>query len=106
MQGSQTEKRNSIRRTGNPTAVEVMDQGRVMRLTQGWVTDRSSGGLSLLLDDGVPVGTIVSVRPQRVSEMTPWVEVEVRSCRTGNGGWVTGTQFLRTPPWSVLLLFG
>ena len=44
--------------------------------------------------------------PAHAPPMTPWTEVEVRSCRQKKDGYEVGCQFVKTPPWSILLLFG
>lgn len=104
--GSVSEKRQAVRRSGNPVEVQVVDPGTKAPLTNGWVLDRSTGGLSLQLFDSLAPNTVVSVRPTKAPDLMPWVEVEVRSCRPQNGGWEIGCKYLRTPPWSVQLLFG
>ena len=38
--------------------------------------------------------------------MTPWVDVEVRMCRALKDGYELGCQFVKTPNWSILLMFG
>jgi hypothetical protein len=105
--GSATEKRSALRRRGNPVKVELSDAEATQEPTEAWVVDRSVGGLCLQVDKGpVPVGTILSVRVSGASRGVPWTQVEVRSCREEGKVWELGCQFLKTPAWSVLLLFG
>jgi hypothetical protein len=105
--GGAAEKRVAFRRQGNPVEVTVAtDNDEKTELTRGWVVDRSSGGLCLSLFQELEVGTVVNVRPRRADPVPPWVRVEVRKCRHLPDGWEVGCQFVRTPPWSVLLLFG
>src|SRR5205807_67771 len=73
---------------------------------RGWVLDRSVGGLCLDLSAAFPEGTRLSLFPTQAPGMTPWTEVEVRSCRQKKDGYEVGCQFVKTPPWSILLLFG
>jgi hypothetical protein len=73
---------------------------------QGWVVDRSVGGLGLRTEVPLPVGAVFNVRPRSATAIVPWTEVEVKSCRQHAAAWEVGLQFVRTPPWSVLLLFG
>ena len=106
-QGSPTEHRKSFRRTGNPIDVQyaLPDAKKQPRL--GWVFDRSVGGLGLVTAEAYSEGTVLAVRPSNGGDVAPWIEIEVRSCRPdSSGGFELGCQFLKTPPWSVLLLFG
>jgi hypothetical protein len=104
--GGSMEKRSALRRQGNPVEVAIADSEGQTELTRGWVVDRSTGGLCLSLFQPLDVGSVVNVRPCRVEPAPPWVRVEVRKCRRQPDGWEVGCQFVRTPPWSVLLLFG
>ena len=106
VQGSTSERRVGARRVGNLVAVSVTDADGQSPPVDGWVADRSVGGLCLRLDAPVGVGTLLNVRPRDASAVVPWTQVEVKSCRQEADGWEIGCQFLRTPPWSVLLLFG
>ena len=44
--------------------------------------------------------------PTNASEQVPWIEIEVRTCRLVEDSWELGCQFVKTPQWSILLLFG
>jgi hypothetical protein len=103
--GSAGEQRQAQRRPGHPVGVLVSDAGVTVAPYQALVTDRSLGGLRLILNEPVAVGTVLSVRPA-TSEMIPWVQVEVKSCRRGDNGWEAGCQFLKVPPTSILWSFG
>ena len=108
-QGSAGEQRSSFRRSGNP--VEVIYSTEEFRKSprRGYVLDRSVGGLRLMLEHELLPGTIVSLRPANASEIIPEVDVEVRSCRrsdTQPGEYDLGCQFVKSPPYSILLLFG
>jgi hypothetical protein len=104
--GSPTEQRKSFRRTGNPTMVYLAQPDCKDQPKQGWVLDRSMGGLCILVDDEVEAGTSLAVIPVNAPPMTPWVDIEVRSCRASHDGFELGCQFVRTPAWSILLMFG
>jgi hypothetical protein len=102
-----TERRNSLRRGGNPLEVNVSDAEAKSEPTRGWVVDRSMGGICLRLEAPVAVGTLLSIRPREACPIIPWTQVEVRDCRPGDANtWEVGCQFVRMPSWSVLLLFG
>ena len=53
----------------------------------------------------IPVGTVLTARP-RVNQNVHSVQLEVRCCRPTREGYLIGCQFLQTPPWNVLMLFG
>jgi hypothetical protein len=104
--GSVTERRCSLRRKGSLVEVQVSDEPATREPVKAWVFDRSMGGLGLLLDDEVTVGTVLSLRARNAPRSTPWVQVAVRSCKKDSAGYEVGCEFLRTPPWNILLLFG
>jgi hypothetical protein len=103
--GSRTERRLAPRRRGNSVEVLIVEQTGQPPL-QGWIVDRSVGGLCLLVEKPFKEGAQVDVRPRNASDTTPWTPVEVRSCRGKNGEWELGCRFVRTPPWNVMMLFG
>jgi hypothetical protein len=105
-QGSVTERRGSARRKGNVVEVLVTGSDTEEEPARGWVVDRSMGGLCLTLNEEVAPGTVLNLKPRNGPPATPWVEVEVRSCKKDRSGYEVGCQFIRTPPWAVLLLFG
>jgi hypothetical protein len=108
--GSTSEQRTAFRRTGNP--IEILftrGQTPAANPERGFVLDRSVGGLRLMITCEVAAGSVLSVRPQNVSPMVPWVQVEVRSCvrsSTQSGEYDVGCRFVKSPPYPVLLLFG
>jgi hypothetical protein len=105
-QGSANEMRKSYRRQGNMTEVNVALDEKKDRPVRAWVLDRSMGGLCLQSSMEIPAGTRVHVLPVNATSMTPWIEIEVRSCRSVQDGFELGCQFVKTPSWSILLLFG
>jgi hypothetical protein len=72
----------------------------------GLVLNRSTGGLGIFADRGIPVGTIVSIRAVEAPFYVPAVEAEVRHCLRATGGYVLGCQFNKELPWSVRVWFG
>lgn len=104
--GSPEEKRQTYRRGGTQIEVYFSTADKKVKGPTGWVFDRSSGGLGLVLPEEFKSGTKLFVLPIGAPEMTPWVEVEVRSSRRISEGFETGCKFPRTPPWTVLLMFG
>jgi hypothetical protein len=63
------------------------------------------GGLGLESDVHLKLGTIVGLRPSRTGQHSPWVQVEIMTCDGEGNTWRVGCRFVRTPPWSVMLLF-
>src|SRR5207253_212568 len=59
------ERRASVRRGGNPVSVLVTPTEHRTDPLSGWVLNRSSGGLGLLVDEALEIGTVVSVQPTR-----------------------------------------
>lgn len=104
--GSATERRASVRRKGKQIKVLISDAEALEAPVEGWVMDRSLGGLCLLVYRVMEPGTILSVRAAAAPQTTPWVQIEVKSSRHQENHWEIGCQYVRTPPWGVLLLFG
>ena len=70
------------------------------------VVNRSAGGLCLETDRPIDATTIVSIRVINAPVTVPWIEVQIRSCRQEDSTWLLGCQFVKPPPWSIMLLFG
>jgi len=105
-EGSPSELRKSMRREGNPTEIFLAKPDNKNKPSRGWVLDRSLGGLYIAVGEEFKPGTKLAVLPANAPPMTPWVDIEVRSCRELKEGYGLGCQFLKTPNWSVLLMFG
>jgi len=103
---SMRERRCHFRRSGNPTQVSIGHPDNPTELARGVVVDRSSGGVCLELTTPLAVGAVVSVRPSAGTGIGGWIEAEVRHCRRDGPAWHVGFKFLRTPPLSVLWMFG
>jgi hypothetical protein len=103
---SAQDRRTNLRRAGNSVSVFISDADARKEPWQGWVIDRSAGGLCITTEQIIPAGTILSVRSSNASTGIPWVQVEVKNCRFVGKEYELGCQFVKTPPWSVLLMFG
>jgi hypothetical protein len=99
------EQRRTFRRGGNPTTVHYAIGDNKERPLQGWVVDRSIGGICLMTHDPIAVGSLVTLRPVSADDMVPWIDVVVKSCRDTEEFFELGCQFIKTPPYSILLLF-
>lgn len=106
VQGGTSERRTSLRRKGTLVEVQLRDAAARTDLGNGWVTDRSMGGLCVTVEEEVEPGEILSVRAVKAPMAVPWVQLEVRSCRLKDGKWELGCRFVRQPTWNVLMLFG
>jgi hypothetical protein len=104
-QGASREKRVAARRSGTVVKVAVADTS-LKGVEQAWVVDRSTTGLGLCVGEPAETGTKLKVRPWDAGDMSPWIDIVVRNCKREGDSWKIGCQFVRTPPWSVLLLFG
>jgi hypothetical protein len=103
------EQRAITRRHGNPVEVYVAPPEDKKNPGIGSLLDRSMGGMRLALFHEVDIGTILAVHPIRADEMVPWVELEVRSCKPSTempGQFEVGCQYVKSPPYSIQLLFG
>ncbi|HYT89813.1 MAG TPA: PilZ domain-containing protein, partial [Gemmataceae bacterium] len=104
--GSATEQRAAHRRTGNPVEVLIRRPGSEGSQLRGYVLDRSTGGLCLRVEVVLEAGALLHVRPVNAPPITPWIEIEVKNTYQTDEGWQLGCQFVRTPPWAMLLMFG
>jgi hypothetical protein len=104
--GSAFEQRKAFRREGNPIEVMVVDSMTDQALRSCFVVNRCVGGLGLFAETTIEPGSQLKVRPTNAPPITPWVEVVVKSCRPATRGFEIGCQFVKTPPWAILLMFG
>jgi hypothetical protein len=104
--GGRSDKRLGIRRQGNPVEVFVTQNPNLEKPIQGLIVNRSQGGVCLWLDKSFEVGTLLHILPCKAPPETPWTPLEIRNCLETQGHFQVGCQFVRTPPWSIMLLFG
>jgi hypothetical protein len=103
------EQRNMQRRQGNPVQVHIAPPEDKKNPRLGSVLDRSVGGMRLAVFDEIAIGVVIAVHPLHAGEIVPWVELEVRSCRPSTempGQFEIGCQYVKSPPYSIQLLFG
>ena len=97
--------RREAPRTRRQVRVQVTDANAKNPPVSAWVSDCSLGGLCLSVKEETPVGTVLSVRPASAPPGVPWIQIEVKSQRPFESIWELGCQFVRTPSYSVLLMF-
>jgi hypothetical protein len=99
------ERRERVRRLGRPRRVLLQLDEAQEEPILCWVTNRSTGGLGVVVERLVPIGSTVAVRPTDCPAKLPWATLEVRSCRRKGPRWYLGCQYLKEPPCALLLLF-
>lgn len=99
-------RRKSVRLSGNQIPVRVCPDGIVESPLEGWVVDRSQGGLRLRVPEPIPVGVVLRVRCLNAPESLPWAELQVKNARDKQTYWEVGCQFLNNPGEEVLRSFG
>ena len=65
--------------------------------------------MRLALYQPLDVGAILSIRPTKADDIVPWIEIEIRSCRPSTempDHFEIGCQYVKSPPYSIQLLFG
>jgi hypothetical protein len=92
------------RPTGVP--VHISSAASLPEPIAGWVINGSAGGLCLSVEQPVPKGAILSVRPTKAPPGTPPVQVQVQRCKPAARRWALGCRFVQAPPANVLGLFG
>lgn len=98
-----SERRASRRRPGNPISILITDATGISAMS-AWVTDRSQTGLGLRTDEEEEIGAILRIRPAKSTE---WTNVVVKHCRHDErGNWVMGCQFVEEVPTKQLRMFG
>ena len=103
---SYADRRGSVRREGAPVPVTLSSPSFRGGVNDGFVTDRSTGGLRIVLRAAVAPGSTLQVRAVNAPDTVSFISVLVRSCRKSGEFYELGCEFEKTPPWNVLLLFG
>jgi hypothetical protein len=91
------EKRSAVRQNGSLLPVLITSSDSAPKPFEGWVLDRSAGGLRLAVMRVISTGTLLSVRPPRAGSTFPWIKVEVRSSTQDNGMTNLGCRFVYQP---------
>lgn len=103
---SYADRRGAIRREGAPVRVLLSSTTFRNGVNDGYVVDRSTGGLRILIQSAIAPGSTMQVKAVNAPDTVGFVTVIVRSCRKNTDHFELGCEFEKTPPWNVLLLFG
>jgi len=103
---SYADRRGAVRREGQPVRVTLASNAFRSGACDGYVIDRSTGGLKIASQAAVAPGSTLQVRAVDAPSTVGFVTLLVRSCRNSDGHYELGCEFEKTPPWNVLLLFG
>lgn len=103
---SYADRRGTTRREGAPVRVLLSSPTFRNGMTDGFVLDRSTGGLRIAMPTGIAPGSTMQVRAVNAPDTIGFVTVIIRSCRKNGDCFEIGCEFEKTPPWNVLLLFG
>jgi hypothetical protein len=99
------QRRAGRRRWGNWTEIHIRsllwDGDR-----HGLVVNRATGGLGILVDQEVPPGTDLHIRPAEAPANIRAVRAEVRHCRKVGKGFFFGCEFSEDLPWNIRVWFG
>ncbi len=100
------DRRGALRRDGKPVKVQLASPVFRNGVSEGFVTDRSTGGLRITMREAIAPGNSVQVRAMNAPNNVGFIMLIVRSCHKQDDYFEMGCEFEHTPPWSVLLLFG
>ena len=103
---SYADRRGAVRREGQPVRVVLAASTFRNGACDGYVIDRSTGGLKIASQSAVAPGSTLQVRAVDAPDTVGYVTLLVRSCRKSDDHYELGCEFEQTPPWNVLLLFG
>ena len=103
---SYADRRGTVRRDGAPVRVLLSSTSFRNGVNDGYVVDRSTGGLKVLIQSAMAPGSTMQVRAANAPDTIGFVTLSVRSCRKHTDHFELGCEFEKTPPWNVLLLFG
>jgi hypothetical protein len=103
---SYADRRGSARREGQPVRVLLSSPTFRNGVTDGYVLDRSTGGLRIAMPTGIAPGSTMQARAVNAPDTVGFITLIVRSCRKNGDFFEVGCEFEKTPPWNVLLLFG
>jgi len=100
------EQRTSLRRWGNPISIQLYDEMTMNEPLTGWVINRSTGGLGMIVNAPLEVGSVLGVRPAQEGVDRPWVSLRIVYCYPERSSWRAGGAFLVPRSWRDIRIFG
>lgn len=100
------EKRRAPRRGSNLAVVRITRPGSWSKSAEGWVVNKSLGGMCLCSPRKFDTDAILEITPKRQSGSDSTLEVRVVQVRTEGTRYMLHCQFTKHPPAHVLRLFG
>jgi hypothetical protein len=85
-----TERRSCARRQGDAVLVVVAGASGNKGTAQGWVVDRSLGGLGLAVPMRLHAGDRLHVRRAQGGTSSTWVQLHIKHCRRQEKSWLLG----------------
>lgn len=85
--------RSSPRRRNTPMLVLIATTDPNAPVTEGWLLDRSLGGLGIIVEQSMDEGTLLRIRPADALPSFRWVRVQVRNCVAVGKRWKVGCRF-------------
>jgi hypothetical protein len=89
---------------GRPVSVMISNGMADSEPEPGWIIDRPSGGLRILVDEPIKAGTVLTLRATKEHPQNQWTTVSVRTCRPERNSYVVLVHFIERPPWGVMNL--
>ena len=99
------DRRDEGRRWGDPVEILVWYQATPKDKATAWVLNRSPGGIGFSLDQEVPEGSMLGVRPTIAPETLGSAEVEVLACQPQAGRFMLSCRFTSQPSDELRALF-
>lgn len=101
------ERRRTPRRAGGSVSVTINRAGSSERPVEGWIVNRSLGGLCVCSPKAFEAESILKIRVKRGNlDPVPPVEVRVRGAREEGQRWMMHCQFTIQPSAHTLMMFG
>ncbi|MFN4260138.1 MAG: PilZ domain-containing protein [Gemmataceae bacterium] len=103
---SVVDRRAAPRHSANQVVIELVSVMDDAKPFAGWVLDYSAGGLGLLVDKKIPIGTYLNLRPHQAPLKSKSREAEVKNCQPYLDGYRIGCQLEQELSADDLRFFG
>ena len=100
------ERQQSQRVVGNPIPVLLAPRDGDDEVLSGWIVERSLAGLTLLLDQELPIESVWRIKNARPSCTRPeWVTITIEACLPEGNAFKLDGKFLQHPTWQDMQQF-